>query len=97
MATRDQAKALKAAGFKVWARAINPGAPVGKLKRPTLKWIVENLSVEKAGFILRTLRNTDPKQSWNVKLPRRPFAEVNKNDVHEEMVKSLNQSNRRKR
>lgn len=53
--TARQAKAMLKHGFVVWARSINPNAPKGKIKRPSMKWIRDNISSAQAGLILRTL------------------------------------------
>ncbi|YCO01549.1 hypothetical protein ACB087_01240 [Vibrio sp. VNB-15] len=88
MATKAQARALKLAGFRVWARTINPSAPVGKLRKPTLRWIVERLSIEQAGLILRQLRG-EPKSSWVVALPARPFTQVDRAQSRAALQKEL--------
>lgn len=60
-----QAKQLLKLGYKAH---IN-----GKLRKPSLKWIVENLTVGQAGAIIRSMRTTPPKTSWEVVLPARSF------------------------
>lgn len=64
-ATRRQAKALIDAGYKV--------KPAGKRvwRRPTIKWIVQNLTVGRAGLILRLLRGS--KEFWTTVIPPRSF------------------------
>lgn len=89
MATRAQAKALKEEGFRVFARRLNPQAPIGKLRKPTQKWICDNLSNEQAGAILRQMRG-EPKASWETKLPARPFAQVDKQKSRAALHKELN-------
>ncbi len=66
-ATRKQAKRLLAAGYKI-RRSQGKG-----FKRPTIKWIVENLSQGKAGFVLRLLEESKPKRRWKLKTPQRSF------------------------
>jgi hypothetical protein len=76
-AKRSQAKALIEAGYKIPRKG-------GKgTKKPSQKWIMENLSVGKAGAILRWLRDQDEtaKTSWRVKLPARSFLGSNNEDV----------------
>jgi len=67
-ATRKQAKALRSAGYKVRNKR-------GKgWKTPSLKWITENLTIGKAGLVLRILRgNKKGKSSWDIKLAKRSF------------------------
>ncbi|RZV17346.1 hypothetical protein EOJ41_15160 [Vibrio alginolyticus] len=88
-ATRAQAKALKEEGFKVFARRINPNAPIGKLRKPSQKWIRDNLSQEQAGLILRQMRGA-PKESWTTELPARPFTQVDKQKARDSLSKELN-------
>lgn len=72
-ATRQQAKALLEAGYKVRQK--------GKAyKSPTLKWITQNLTIGRAGLILRILRGGS-KDSWQTKLPPRPFLGVTDADI----------------
>jgi len=67
-ATRRQAKALRDAGYKVRKKR-------GKgWKTPTIKWITENLTIGRAGLVLRMLRgNQKGKSSWDIKLAQRSF------------------------
>ncbi|WP_419787320.1 virion morphogenesis protein [Pseudodesulfovibrio sp.] len=72
-ATRTQAKALIAEGYRLRVRK-----PKGKgctLRRVPLRWIMENLSRGQAGTILRQMRDntTHGKQRWEVKPAARPF------------------------
>lgn len=70
--TRRQAKALIAAGFKR-RRAGRPGVT------PTIKWLMENMTVDQAAAILRALRG-GPKQSWLITLPARQFLGVSETE-----------------
>lgn len=88
-ASRAQARALKNEGFKVFARRLNPQAPVGKLRKPTMKWIQANLSAEQAGLILRQMRGTAPAQSWETELPARPFTQVDQRKSRAALRKEL--------
>lgn len=76
-ATRRQAQALIEAGYKIPRKG-------GKgTKRPSQKWIMQNLTVGKAGAILRWLRDQDEtaKTSWKVKLPARSFLGASPADI----------------
>jgi len=73
-ATRTQAKELLKAGYKI--RLPNHGQ-----KTPTMRWIMENLTIARAGVILRSLRGT--KQSWTVTLPARSFLGVTQDEYQE--------------
>lgn len=87
-ATRAQAKALKDEGFRVFARRINPNAPIGKLRKPSMRWVQNNLSQEQAGLILRQMRGA-PKESWETVLPARPFTQVDKKKARAALRKEL--------
>lgn len=86
-ATRRQAKALLEAGYRVPRKG-------GKgTKKPSQKWIMENLTVGKAGAILRWLRDQDKKAktSWKVKLPARSFLGASPADITRYVEKIMNQ------
>ncbi len=73
-ATPAQARALNKEGFRLRvARKRGKGGAV--LKRVPQKWIRDNLTVGKAGLILRLMRtgSTRGKQSWKIKVPARPI------------------------
>lgn len=74
-ASRDQAKALLEAGFKV--RVAKKRGKGTRLKRVSIKWIRENISMGKAAVILNILRGEGSHpQSWEVKPKARPFLGV---------------------
>lgn len=73
-ATRQQAKGLIEAGYKVRRKDGKGG-----LKTPTIKWITENLNMGKAGLILRILRGS--KEEWKTTLPPRSFLGVTLDDL----------------
>jgi hypothetical protein len=73
-ATPAQARALNKEGFRLRvARKRGKGGAV--LKRVPQKWIQDNMTVGKAGLILRLMRTDSPrgKQSWQIKVPARPI------------------------
>ncbi|MCG3743160.1 phage virion morphogenesis protein [bacterium 19MO03SA05] len=72
-ATKEQAKALRKVGFKA---RIN-----GRKRRPTNKWVIENLKQGQAGLILRLLRNAKTVRSWNIKAETRRFVQVDSPEV----------------
>lgn len=72
-ATRRQAKALLTGGYKIRKKR-------GKgWKRPSIKWIRENLSIKKAGYIIRIFNdeslgeNNAERQRWEYKIRARSF------------------------
>ncbi len=81
-ATKRQAKALQAAGFKVK----QPGSEPGKgWRRATQKWITSNLTRARAGLILRELTGGSSKKAWVIPLAPRSFlgaTEQDINDIH---------------
>lgn len=66
-ATRNQARALIAEGYKI-PRGKGKGA-----KRASIKWITEHLSKNQAGFLLRELKGSSSKSTWQIDLPARSF------------------------
>jgi len=76
-ATPAQARALNKEGFRLRvARKRGKGKAV--LKRVPQKWIQDNMTVGKAGLILRMMRTNSPrgKQSWKINVPARPILGV---------------------
>ncbi|MFZ2168376.1 MAG: hypothetical protein WAW61_01935 [Methylococcaceae bacterium] len=83
-ATRKQAKSLIAAGYKV--------KKAGQAYRtPTIKWIVANMTIKRAGLILRLIRTTDT-ESWTTKLPARSFLGATEAEKTELINLALEQS-----
>lgn len=66
-ATRNLARALIAEGYTI-PRGKGKGS-----KRPSIKWITEHLSINQAGFLLRDLKGSSGKSSWQIDLPARSF------------------------
>lgn len=88
-ATTAQARRLRQSGFKIWARSVNPNAPKGKVKTPTMKWIKDNFSMAQAGLILRELGyGRQVKKS----IPKRPMMEIDKQAVYGEINQSVRNS-----
>ncbi|SHJ72024.1 hypothetical protein ACQ0P8_16325 (plasmid) [Halodesulfovibrio aestuarii] len=74
-ATRAQAKALLDAGYRLRVRKKRGKGT--RLKRVTIKWIRENMTVGKAALILNILRgNENRPTAWEVKPEARPFLGV---------------------
>jgi len=84
-ATSAQARALLEEGYMVRVR--------GKARRrPSQRWIRQNLTVGQAGLILRTLRNKPAKKQWTIHMPERDFLGVSKEDVgvlFDELIKQM--------
>jgi phage virion morphogenesis protein len=65
-ATREQAKALRDLGFRL--------KPQGRQKRgrkPTIKWLTENMTLGEAVKTIQELENKTPARSWNIARPER--------------------------
>ncbi|MCO1336391.1 hypothetical protein MO867_18825 [Microbulbifer sp. OS29] len=73
-ATRYQARALKKEGYKV-------RLPNGRKKKPTMRWIMENLSLGQAGLILRILRDDPGESRWVIELPDRSFLGTTRQEI----------------
>ena len=73
MATKAQAKKLRALGYKV-AVASKTKRGRARYTRPSLSWIQENVRYAKAGLLIRLLKDETPgPQAWDVVLPKREF------------------------
>ena len=73
--TRLQAKRLRELGYTIAAKR------KGKRKKPSLKWIVENLTQGQAGVIIRSLKDKAAQSSWEVKLPERQLLGAKQKDI----------------
>ncbi len=73
-ASRKQAKALIAAGFKLYKGKMKNGKT--KSKKPTIRWITENLNMGYAGYMVSVLRQQSRNRQWTVNTPARPFLGV---------------------
>lgn len=79
-ATRLQAKRLRVLGFKI-RRLKGKG-----WKRPTIRWVIDNLKQGQAGLIIHVLQGNKRKQSWNISLPARSFLGVNQGELQSLMT-----------
>lgn len=77
-ATRQQAKALIKAGYKK--------PQDGRLRRVSQKWIMENMSIDQAGAILRTMRDKPAKEKWVIPGTPRPFLGASESDIKEILI-----------
>ena len=76
-ATMRQAKALLAEGFRIRQKGTK------KWRKPSAKWIRENISQKKAGVVLRILRNEQPKKTWVTKVPARSFLGATEQQINQ--------------
>ncbi len=75
-ATRKQAKTLRDLGYKIRRKGVKG------TKKPSLKWIVENIKRGQAGIIIRSMREelATGNKKWIVKTSARPFLGANDDD-----------------
>jgi hypothetical protein len=86
-ATRSQAKALIALGYKT-KKAKGKG-----YRRATISEITANLNQRKAGYILKALRDKPSKTRWQIPVKARPFLGDTTENVQRELVKIIEQIN----
>ena len=87
-ATKTQARKLREIGFTVRQ------GEKRKTKKPSLKWIQENLSMGKAGLIIRIMTNKPQQSTWDIPLAQRPFLGSSKEDVGIRLENSLKRAQR---
>lgn len=88
-ATRSQAKALIAQGYKT-KKAKGKG-----YRRATISEVTANLSQGKAGLILKVLRDKPSKNRWQIPVDARPFLGDSNENVQRELAKIIEQVNQR--
>jgi hypothetical protein len=81
-ATRAQAKALNAAGYRVSVK--KKRGKGSRLKRVSIKWICENLTQGQAGKLIKLLSGNNTHSSrWESKPAARPFLGATPEDKKE--------------
>jgi hypothetical protein len=75
-ATRKQAKQLRDENYRVKV------AGTKKWRKPSLKWITDNLKQKQAGLVLRLLRDQAPKKAWITTVPGRSFLGATQQQVN---------------
>lgn len=75
-ATRIQAKLLRELGFRM-----PPEKGRKKGRKPTIKWITQNLTVGKANYQIRKLRERDPAEYWDIEVPERRLIGISRKRV----------------
>lgn len=84
-ASRSQAKALAAEGYKVRKAK-------GGWRRASINEIQQRLSVGQAGVILRAMRDSQRKQRWNIPVPAREFLGDTTENVQRQLLKIIQQT-----
>ncbi|WP_417762183.1 hypothetical protein [Shewanella sp.] len=87
-ASRAQAKALSAEGYKVRKKK-------GGWRRASIREIQDTLTVGKAGVILRSMRDSKSQQRWNIPVPARPFLGDYTTNVQRELMQIIQQVQKR--
>jgi len=99
-ATKKQARALLEAGFTISAgKTFKSGPNKGKTrrKRPSQRWIMDNMKLGQAGLIIRTLRNaTHPPKNWKIPVPERPFLGMAGGDALQVLTDEIEQERQRR-
>ena len=84
--TRSQAQRLRALGYSV----LSVRGKRKRYRKPSLKWIQEHLSVQRAAIIIRTHTGESRKHRWTVDTPaRKILPEAGNDELMEIAVKAL--------
>lgn len=83
MATRAQARKLRALGFK------RPGKRKGHYRSASLGWITEHLGYAQAGLLIKKLKDEPTKTSWQITLPARAFLGATKAQREQAFARAL--------
>ncbi|WP_188008868.1 virion morphogenesis protein [Grimontia hollisae] len=91
-ATKGQARKMRELGFEVTKGKSKKSKP----KKPSLKWIMENLSQGKAGVIIRVMSDKPQQTAWDIPLAERQILGSKHTDVNRQLVKIFGQAQKRK-
>ncbi|CAI0760943.1 phage virion morphogenesis protein [Serratia ficaria] len=80
-ATRRQAKRLRDLGYKVWWN--------GKYVKPAVSYIIAEMSMKKAGFLIKKLARKPSKKAWSIDLPARAFLGVSDDEFNKILARQL--------
>ncbi|SHO57887.1 phage virion morphogenesis protein [Vibrio quintilis] len=86
-ATREQAKALRDLDFR-----FQPQGRQKRGKRPTMKWIRENMKVGEAAKTIQALENRTPARDWKIERPQRRLIGISPRRVSMLIKRELNRS-----
>ena len=76
-ATNRQAKELLEEGFRIYAGKRNGRV---RTRRVSKRWIKQNMTRGRAGLILSILRDGPRKKSWEIRIPKRTFLGITKQE-----------------
>jgi len=80
-ATRRQARRLRDLGYKVWWN--------GKWVKPAVSYITAEMSMKKAGFLIKKLSRTARKTAWTIDIPSRVFLGVSDDEFNKILARQL--------
>ncbi|QTF10035.1 hypothetical protein HC231_20505 [Brenneria izadpanahii] len=81
MATRRQARKLRALGYKVKRGT--------RWRKPPYKEIEETLKFDQAGLLIKKLSGKAAKAAWTVDVPARPFLGMNDDEFNKALARQL--------
>jgi hypothetical protein len=88
--TKGQARRLRELGFVI-KRKKGKGT-----KKPSIRWIMENLNNGKAGLMIRTIKKQPSKTAWDIPLAERKILGSKQQDVNRQLIQIIEQARRRK-
>lgn len=88
--TKAQARKLRELGFEI-QRSKGKGT-----KKPSLRWIMENINKGKAGLMIRIIQNDPSKTAWDIPLPERQILGSQEREVNRQLVNIFEQAKTRK-
>ena len=72
-ATRRQAHRLLALGFRAPIGQVSKKSGRRNYKKPSLNWIMSNMSMLQAGTVISILKGAMARDTWEIKIPARAF------------------------
>ncbi|PSW05642.1 virion morphogenesis protein [Photobacterium lipolyticum] len=87
--TKSQARKLRELGLEV-KRKKGKGT-----KKPSLKWIMENINKGKAGLMIRIMKGEPSKNAWDIPLAERQILGSNDREVTRQLIKIIEQAKTR--
>ncbi len=88
--TKSQARKLRELGLEVKR---NKGKGT---KKPSLKWIMENINKGKAGLMIRIMKDEPSKNAWDIPLAERQILGSKEREVNRQLIKIFEQAKQRK-
>ena len=92
-ATQRQAERLLSLGFRAPTGAVSKKTGRRGRRKPSRKWITENMNMAQAGLVISILKGEQKKRVWEIKIPSRAFLGTSDADftrILEAQLRSLN-------